>query len=685
MIFQLQINQDRQDVLDFNSRFCNVPSNFRNYNPNEIQEVVAYLRSRGLPNLQARDLQIIPNQTIQMEIQTVRNEFGIVREVRNIINSNEPLVITIRAEQLNRLSIREASALQMSTTNICLISLEESQTPRRNNLIRHEVGHYFDNLIHGDLRITFNDIYGDQIVQSKPQWLVEGLNELRTARTTSVYTYKYETLCAALLEHAVGEETLRRARITGDFREVQRIIDQECGIGTFEQFIGSRNAGSAYFILSRNLMRNPNFNVSNFENDRIVRLLLELISRPEPEQNRRAVPEFEFVAQSVPQRTQNQQEQIDLELSRYPLEIRSRFTNHDLDRIRTQTLRLSTQNDLDIAVEEAIIRTRPDLVIQRRIHNWNTDRGRIYGEIDSEQERRLLSILGSINVPASTLESRYNRAELEFNILSARKERDFRIDSSVNSIIQYCTTNQIDVPQRNELIRIGIQIADNRNIRVQEITPETIRLFRGTFPNLAAQAEANRYAAMGIIVPIVTLEGEQVFHNIERGEQEFRYITRPMIETAREILTAPLNQTQQLNGNITIAQDYPLSMTEMFSPQTYNRLLDGEIITQNDTSTYYNRDIDAIIIETQNNHAIAFFNSGGEITQIRAFVNRPIRPNEARTLQRRINEARESNRVGNGAMLREVLSRAYETEIITDIGLRRIGEWDIIRRNIRRE
>lgn len=36
-------------------------------------------------------------------------------------------------------------------------------------------------------------------------------------------------------------------------------------------------------------------------------------------------------------------------------------------------------------------------------------------------------------------------------------------------------------------------------------------------------------------------------------------------------------------------------------------------------------------------------------------------------------------------MLREVLSRAYETEIITDIGLRRIGEWDIIRRNIRRE
>jgi hypothetical protein len=463
MIFQIQIDQIRQDVIDFNARFTNPPANFRDYRADELREVVAYLRQRGVPNLQIQDLQIIPNQTIRGEIEAVRREFGIVREVRGTINAHEPLVLTINADLLNRISVREASAIQLSGTNICLISQEEAQTPRRNNLIRHEVGHYFDNLIHGDLRITINDIYGEQIIQNKPQWFVEGINELRTARTTGVYTYKYETLGAALLEHAVGEEPLRRARITGDFREVQRIIDNQCGVGVFEQFILCPNSAEAYFLLSRNLMRNPHFEISRFEADPIVRALLELSSRPEISPHIQIPAQFEFVAQAVPQRIQTNQEHLERELSGYSPELRGRFTSQDLTRIRGQLSRLPNQEEIEINVERAIARIRPDLAAQRLIEIWNARDGSTYGQIDENTQTRITGNLQRRMDPDSN-EITFNNAATEINMAIKRIQRNFRIESTMNSISQYCLVNEIEIPQGNSINQIAIEIANNSSV-----------------------------------------------------------------------------------------------------------------------------------------------------------------------------------------------------------------------------
>lgn len=682
MIFQIQIDQARQDIIDFNARFTNPPASFRDYGAHELREVVAYLRQRGVPNLQMQDLQIIPNQSVIGEIDAVRREFGIVREVRGIINSRQPLILTISSELLNRISVREASALQLSGTNICLISAEEAQTPRRNNLIRHEVGHYFDNLIHGDLQITINDIYGDQTIQSKPQWLVEGINELRTARATRVYTYKYETLSAAILEHAVGEETLRRARISGDFREVQRMVDRECGIGVFEQFITCQTSAEAYFLLSRNLMRNPQFEISRFENDPVVRNLLELSSRPEPQRQIRIPERFEFVAQTIPQRIRTNEEALDEELSEYSPQLRERFSDQDLIRIRDQLTRVPNQQEVRYQVQIAIARVRPDLAALRLIEDWNAHMGQRYGLIDAETSSRICGALEKRSINPDSNEMAFNRVEAEINMAFRRIERNFRRESALNSITQYCSVNQVQVPQGNEIELIGVNIANNSRIEIEQIRDEALRQFRAHFPNIATEAEYNRYRNMGVRVPIVQIEGEIGEYDFERGSRIFRENTRVMIAVAREVLTAPKNQTERNNGNITISTDYPLSMSEMFGSELFERIRRGERISRGNVFAYYNFDINAVIIETADHRAVAFFDEDGEISQIRSFNNRAMNRRETQNHQRIVDQGIESSRSGNGQMLREVLSSSYSQDIITDIGLRRIGEWDtIIRQN----
>jgi hypothetical protein len=375
---------------------------------------------------------------------------------------------------------------------------------------------------------------------------------------------------------------------------------------------------------------------------------------------------------------------LERELGEYSAELRARFTTQDLTRIRGQLSRLPNQEEIGINVERAIARIRPDLAAQRLIEIWNSQGGSTYGQIDENTQRRIISTLERRGMDPDSNEISFNGAATEINMAIRRIQRNFRIESVVNSISQYCLANGIDAPQGNNINQIAIEIANNSRIELEQIREEALRQFRAHFPNRAADAEYNRYQRMGIRVPIVRIEGASQTYDFESGSRMYRENIRPMIEVAREVLTAPKDQVERSNGNITIANEYPLSMTEMFGSEIFEILRRGERLTRGNISAYYNFDINAIVVEVRDHRAVAFFEENGEITQIRAFNNRPMNVRETQNHQRTVDQGSESSRSGSGQMLRDVLSAAYLGEIITDIGLRRIGEWDTIIRGARR-
>lgn len=696
IIFQLQTRENEQtlqDIRDFRTRFCNPPANFRYFGEGDIQRIITYLRQNGAEGIRASDIRILNRSQISADVAAVRREFGERTEVTNLLDQRQPLVIVIPLAQigrLGRLSEEEnrlgaiLRGLHLGNTNLCIINSEDYTTTEGTHLIRHEIGHFFDDLITGEGRILVNNIYGESHIDIKPEWMNEGHNELRTIRGigTARY-YRHETLAMTLLENAVGIDALREARVSGDFREVQNRLDRIGGVGLFEQFINCDNGAEAYITLSRSLLTNLRFNSGAFENDPIVSSLLALtVPLEHPTIARRIEFAYENLAQIeeevMPIITDSSQTALERELNNFEPRIRTEFTPNDLRRIIAQADReVNRIGEFAMAVRQAIIAVRPDLDIEQQITNWQRDNGSVVGRLtDSEID----TIRACVRHSRPHSSSGYRQAIILLDRALVQRQREMKINQVVEDITEYCAVNLVQAPPIEELRNIGNRIARRHtHIRREDIRVEALEEFRRIYPTIAIRAEQNRYRRSGISVTIGILEGEELIRDPVRGEQIYQREINRMISHAREVSSTSRENAVRSNTNL-FSSAY-LNVGEVTGPELYRRLINGETIMRGNLICYYNNDIDGIIIERPSDHiAIVIFDHNGQVNEVRGFRNYP--ENALEIAHRESEPIQTRRRIEREEMIR-LFADAYQSSLVSDLGLRRLGVWPEIERRVR--
>lgn len=142
------------------------------------------------------------------------------------------------------------AGLQFPRTNHQILDIsKETDTPaNKAKTVVHEELHYASELGGGKNIRWWDDTLFRPRELGHVSWLHEGLTELYAQQLTRAHgltpdyvSYPYETATAFYLQKLVGEETLKRAYLTGDFTYVRNTVDAKLGSGTFERLVGSGN------------------------------------------------------------------------------------------------------------------------------------------------------------------------------------------------------------------------------------------------------------------------------------------------------------------------------------------------------------------------------------------------------------------------------------------------------------
>ncbi|MBI5223911.1 hypothetical protein HY990_05835 [Candidatus Micrarchaeota archaeon] len=683
LIFQLatQADQTAADIADFRARFNVPPPNFRFYDQNDLRSIVQYLRRRGASDISASEIRILPAQAVAASRLAVRGSFTLPHDSVRLLDSVQPLVLVIPQRHLNRLNQLSdqdtqlgmtTRGLHLSNNNLCLLGADDYASSARVHLERHEIGHFYDDLLSGDSRLLITDIYGADYVIPKRSWVTEGLNEWGTARALNeVRYYKYETLAITLLEHLVGAASIRSARTTGDFREVQGLVDRIGGVGLFEQFIGSENGAEAYLTLRRGVLGRSGFNSVAFENDPLVASLLTMnqpLARPlVPHRSRFEYTDVAQESESI--ETESAQHALDEALGSYAPSLRNQFTPSDRSRILTQANREMTQlGDFVLAVAVALPKIRPDLAIEQEILDWSSEDAPLLGPLSASELSRLRDLVRlTPNVTVSQNNARYEQAmEVVLNIRTRRTE-DLRLTHVSNVISGYCNQNQVEPPPQAELRSLGRRLLErDHNLTLDELTDLSLEEFRFTYPVLAITAESNRFARNGIFATTVILDGEELVRDPRRGRQIYEREMAHLTGGARSVICGSRESAQLNNVNPIPSSNAPLYCAELIGSSIYARLLGGDVLTAQNLIVYYQRDLRAIVVERPSDHAsVAFFEEGNQISEARGFRNLPL-------IRGQSNPA-----ITSDEML-DLLTNAYRLGFISDLALRRLQIWDNI-------
>ncbi len=211
-----------------------------------------------------------------------------------------PMVVEVPPEVLARMN-QNATAAYLPNTNIVLVSSRRDQLSGElsgksmlTEIVTHELVHYMNFLTCGEM-MTFVSRGANgrrsEVTEESSNLLEEGFTNYvtnlvlpsldRSCWSHRMLGYSFETASMALISELVGSSVLIEAGCSGDWRNVQRIIDGRLGEGTFELLYRSNNGAEMYNNLVEKIGNaNPPMNLADLERNPIfqrVRLTWESI------------------------------------------------------------------------------------------------------------------------------------------------------------------------------------------------------------------------------------------------------------------------------------------------------------------------------------------------------------------------------------------------------------------------
>src|SRR5512143_641245 len=140
----------------------------------------------------------------------------------NLLSRPPPLVVQVPDATLASVARgRDAFGYYMPNSNMILVSASASASPKRlAEVITHEISHYAAWRGHGFENVW--TVNGQIAAFTKPVWLEEGMaNAISSSLIPSTrerMAYPYETMAVVMLEKLAGQQVVRQAYISGDYR-----------------------------------------------------------------------------------------------------------------------------------------------------------------------------------------------------------------------------------------------------------------------------------------------------------------------------------------------------------------------------------------------------------------------------------------------------------------------------------
>ncbi|MFN7991371.1 MAG: hypothetical protein U0R44_04415 [Candidatus Micrarchaeia archaeon] len=193
-----------------------------------------------------------------------------------------PIIVRVPDATIERFVGKGNEACHIPWTNIILVSDSALASPRRSEILVHEITHYAGFRGH-DGSSVYRGPNGQTALMGIPVWMEEGLVNAfssRSASGVSEISYPYETLAGILLEKLhFDPQVIRLAYITGDFRAFQGVVDSQLGSGTFEGMLRCQSGAEAFsFVYSRVQAQRPAFfDEKGFRADPAVQRALSMV------------------------------------------------------------------------------------------------------------------------------------------------------------------------------------------------------------------------------------------------------------------------------------------------------------------------------------------------------------------------------------------------------------------------
>jgi len=229
---------------------------------NDVSDVKNFLKNMGI-----EDPSITPLDTGK-EMKLVSSALSSTY-AGPLISDPPPYAVKVSPEVLYRITRdKSADGMHIPNSNIILISASSAESPEeRSEALTHEITHYAAWRGRG-----FSMIYSTEgkhipslgkdvkIIDRSVNWFNEGVtNSISSSlvkRPDAPLDYRYETMVAVLLERVVGQDMLRQAYVSGDYRCIQQIVNSKLGPGTFEELLKIRKPKEAFEFLWKELRNN---------------------------------------------------------------------------------------------------------------------------------------------------------------------------------------------------------------------------------------------------------------------------------------------------------------------------------------------------------------------------------------------------------------------------------------------
>ena len=205
-------------------------------------------------------------------------------EIEQTLDAIPPFVVMglIKEKKVNvdgmRVTLAESGRYYVNS-NLIVVS------GKTEDVILHELMHYVGWLGRGSqIDYVSQDPSASKEING---WLEEGMATLFACRMAkagcekTLEAYEFESQLCICIEVLAGREVLEEAYLSGDFRKVQKSVDEKLGKGTFERMLSFKDdLDSAYFLLRKNrLAGSPGPLFESKQTDRMTIEALERIKR----------------------------------------------------------------------------------------------------------------------------------------------------------------------------------------------------------------------------------------------------------------------------------------------------------------------------------------------------------------------------------------------------------------------
>ncbi len=217
---------------------------------NNFQQATEHLRNnRGIRTPQLEDC----TAQIQGQIATIRTFFGNDPRVERAISQYNPIGVRMPEADARRmlrlegadqgLHLYGAALVGRNSVNILVLTDAGVGRPERiAETSTHELMHGIGEIIRKD-QLTYN-VNGRSRTVHTSRSFEEAMTNYVAASTTPnetqrPVTYPFHTATMIMVERVVGREAMREALLSerGDFTQVQNVLDQRLGSGTFQRMM----------------------------------------------------------------------------------------------------------------------------------------------------------------------------------------------------------------------------------------------------------------------------------------------------------------------------------------------------------------------------------------------------------------------------------------------------------------